>query len=336
MIDWLTLKLDGSLLSPDVRAKFVQRQDKIVKLSPDGEVLWETPARTSIRSDTHQITVRLASDLVIFGSPARVMHSNNVFGSTDMIECFHAMREYVASQLEIILPTSPKIWKCTMIDITENYMLDSLSEVKQALNYLRHSEGGRYQVRTSAETIYWSKTSRLRAGKAYAKGPHLEYQKKKGQIKITDDRLQAAQKLLRLELRLGSQFWRERSEKSWYEYTSNDLCRIHNDYFSQFIGDIELTENDDVLEKLNSITTDGQAFAAYRTWKLIRTDGMETTRSLMPKSTWYRHKKLLNKVGISWADFKNGNIVPFRKKTIMLSEPIKSWGEISNRTSNRK
>jgi len=56
---------------------------------------------------------------------------------------------------------------------------------------------------------------------------------------------------------------------------------MHNNYFSQFIGDIELTENDDILDKLKTITTEGQAFSAYRTWKLIRTDGMESARSLM-------------------------------------------------------
>ena len=328
MIDWLTLKLYGSLLSPEVRAKFTQRQDKIVRLSPEGEIIWEIPARTSIRSDSHQITVRLASDLEIKGSPARVMHSDNVFGSSDNLECFHAMRKYVANQLEIILPANPEIWQCKVVDITENYMLDSLIEVKQALNYLRHAEGWRYQVQTKAETIYWSKTSRLRAGIAYAKGPHLEYQKKKGQVEISDEYLQAALKLLRLELRLGFQFWREISEKPWYKYTSDDFKQMHHDYFSQFIGDIELTENDDILEKLKNITTEGQAFSAYRTWKLIRTDGMESARALMTKSTWYRHKYLLNQVGMSWADFQEGNTVPFRRKTICLDNTVSSWNEV--------
>lgn len=48
----------------------------------------------------------------------------------------------------------------------------------------------------------------------------------------------------------------------------------------------------------------------------------------MTKSTWYRHKKLLNQVGVSWADFQEGNIVPFRRKTICLDNPVCSWNEI--------
>ncbi|MBL1142718.1 MAG: hypothetical protein HND53_11870 [Proteobacteria bacterium] len=325
MIDWLTLKLDASLLSPEVRNIFRQKQDMILRLSPEGEKIWEIPARTAIRSDSHQVVARMGSDLEILGSPARVMHSNNVFGSSNIIECFNAMREFICKELEIILPSKPEVWRLTRADITENYLLDSLTEVKQALNYLRHAEGGRYQIRTTAESVYWSPKSRLRSGKAYAKGPHLDYQLNKKQITITPEQLEIAQRILRLELSLKSQFWRDRSLKPWYDYKDSELRQIHNDYFSQFIGHVELAQNDDILDKLNSITTQGQAFAAYRTWKLIKSDGMESARSLMPKSSWYRHKKLLNKAGLSWADFNNANIVKLEKRTILLNNPIEKW-----------
>lgn len=60
---------------------------------------------------------------------------------------------------------------------------------------------------------------------------------------------------------------------------------------------------------------------------------MESARSLMTKSTWYHHKKLLNQIGISWADFNEGNIVPFRRKTICLDIPVNSWDEIQRSTN---
>jgi II/X family phage/plasmid replication protein len=329
VIDWLTLRLDGSLLPPKVRATFRERQDRIIKINPDGETVWETWSRESIRSDSHQITVRLTDLLEITGSPARVMQEDNVFGSSDIVECFNAVINFVGKQLNVTLPNDPNIWRVTRVDYTENYNLESLSEVKQALNYLRHAEGGRYQVRTTAETVYWSPTSRLRSGKAYAKGPHLDYMKKKGLLDIDDAKIAAAQSLLRLELKIGSQYWRERSEKQWFNYTENDFIRIHNDYFGQFIGNVEIMETDNLLEILQSIsTTNGQALASFRTWCLVKSVGIEETRKTMPKSTWYRHKKLLNQAGVSWADFQEQKIVPFRRKAIVLDKPVRSWEEV--------
>lgn len=329
MIDWLTLRMDGSLLPQEAITKFRERQDRIIKINPDGETVWETWSRESIRSDSHQITVRLTDLLEITGSPARVMQEDNVFGSSNIMDCFNAIIQFVSNQLHVRLPSDPKCWRVTRVDFTENYKLDGLSEVKQALNYLRHAEGGRYQVRTTAETVYWSPTSRLRSGKAYAKGPHLEYMQKKGLLEISDAKIQAAQSLLRLELKLGSQFWRERSEKPWFEYSENDFTQIHNDYFSQFIGNVEIMETDNLLEVLKGLpTTEGQALASFRTWCLVKSIGIEETRNTIPKSTWYRHKKLLNQAGVSWADFQERKIVPFRRKTIVLDQPVKSWDEV--------
>lgn len=78
-------------LSEEIRQIFNEKQDKIVRISPDGEKVWEISARTSIRSDSHQVIARLGSNLEIMGSPARVMHTDNVFGSSDINVCFNAM-----------------------------------------------------------------------------------------------------------------------------------------------------------------------------------------------------------------------------------------------------
>jgi hypothetical protein len=72
MIDWLTFSIDASLLPDEAIQAMEQRQSKILKIDPGGEIVWSAPARESIRSDSHQLTVKLGSFLTIQGSPARV------------------------------------------------------------------------------------------------------------------------------------------------------------------------------------------------------------------------------------------------------------------------
>ena len=221
------------------------------------------------------------------------------------------------------------------MDVTGNFDLGSLPNVRQALNYLRHVEGGRYQVKTEAETVYWAKSSRLRAGKAYAKGPHMRYLAKKGQVDLTPNQLLLVDRLLRLELRLGGQFWRERAAQRWYRWSSEQLYEQFTAYFGQFIGKVEVVEMDKLLDELVKIApTEGLAKAAYRTWLLIQSHGMERARELMTKRTWYRHKRLLQDCGVSWADFHHRALVPFRRKTIVLSDPVRSWEDLIARSQS--
>ena len=336
LIDWMTLSTDASLLDPQTVMKIEGGQDRIMRVSPGGEVKWEMPCRANIRSDSHQITVRIGSYLDIQGSPARTKGTrDNIFGEANPVNAFLDMVRFLSNTLEAPLPYDPTCWRLTRMDVTGNFDLGSLANVRQALNYLRHVEGGRYQVKTEAETVTWSKSSRLRAGKAYAKGSHMRYLAKKGHADLTLDQLSLVDRLLRLELRLGNQFWRERSGHPWYEWSSEQLYEQFTAYFGQFIGKVEVVEVDDLLDELMKVApTPGMARAAYRTWSLIRSDGLEKARELTGKSAWYRHKRLLQDCGVSWADFHHRALVPFRRKTIVLSDPVRSWEDLIARSQS--
>ena len=336
LIDWMTLSTDASLLDPQTVAKIAGGQDKIMRVSPKGEVKWVMPCRANIRSDSHQITVRIGSHLDIQGSPARTKGTqDNVFGEATPVNAFLDMVQFLSNTLEVSLPCNPTCWRLTRMDVTGNFDLGSLPNVRQALNYLRHIEGGRYQVKTEAETVYWAKSSRLRAGKAYAKGPHMRYLAKKGQADLTPDQLFLVDRLLRLEMRLGNQFWRERAAQRWYQWSSEQLYEQFTVYFGQFIGKVEVVEMDKLLDELVKIApTEGLAKAAYRTWLLIQSHGIERARELMTKRTWYRHKRLLQDCGVSWADFHHRALVPFRRKTIVLSDPVRSWEDLIARSQS--
>ena len=332
MIDWLTLKIDAMDLPEATVWKLRERQGRVIKLGPAGDIEWETVARESIRSDSHQVTCAMGGELSICGSPARVMAQDNVFGSGDPVVCARAMLAFVARTCEVELP-DVTAWRCTRMDVTQNFDMGALSHVREALMCLRHAEGGRYQLRTAAESVYWSVRSQLRSGKAYAKGPHLEYLARKGTVDIDPVSMSAASRLLRLELSLKSQWWRERSNKKWHQYSEVELEREHADYFGPLIGSVEVMDMNGVEQQVLKAAKDlgrseGQGNAAYLYWLTIQQLGFETTRARTSKTTHHRHVKVLMHAGLSFSDFQARRVVVLRRRPLVLAQPVRSWSEL--------
>jgi II/X family phage/plasmid replication protein len=332
VIDWLTLKVSSSELAEATRRSLHCRAGLVMKIAPGGEIEWQTPARESIRSDSHQVTLHLGSELQICGSPARVMSTSNVFGSGDVRECARAMLGFASTHAQVDLPAFER-WRLTRLDQTQNYDLGSLANVRAALLALRHAEGGRYQLRTAAESVYWSVQSHLRSGKAYAKGPHIERQVRRGEAELSDSEVKLAQRLLRLELSLKSQWWRERSEKAWHQYSQSDLESEHEKYFAQLVGNVEIAEMSQVQQKLEAVAAErgfkvGRARSAYAYWCLIQAEGFERARELTAKPTHYRHVQLMRAAGLSFADFQARRVVSLRRTPLVLAQPVRSFHEM--------
>lgn len=336
MIDWLTLKLCTSAV-PDqgALADYLRDQPHLVRYLPrTGEVEWTVTTRDSSRSDSHGVTVHVGKDVEISGSPARSMGGeNNVFGSGDIAECARAHIAaanaiFAAAESPFQLPTDLTLYRVSRVDVTENYYLGSLDTVKQALAFLRQSDGGRYKVQAKAETVYWSPGSRRRKGKAYAKGPHLAYQIQQGRAVADLRQQQAANGLLRLELTLGSQWWSEQKKPFW-QITEAEFSAEHNAYFSGLIGTGEVKEMADIATALEKVApSKGQAEAAHRTWCVIQSVGHQNARASMPRATWFRHLALLQAAGLAWGDICAGKVSEIRlarTRVIVLDEPVKNW-----------
>ncbi|MFC4158452.1 phage/plasmid replication protein, II/X family [Chitinimonas lacunae] len=343
MIDWLTLKIDVHRVPREVIEKCHERAGTIMHLMPDGEIKWRRVARESIRSDSHQMVIECTTHFVMHGSPARVGGDNNVFGSGDIVDCAQRMIRFAAKTLGVILPMDLSQWRVSRVDVTHNYALASAQEVAQALSVLRQSEGGRFQVRTNAETIYWGSGSSIRRMKAYAKGPHLLRQFKRNEAHANFDEIEMSQRLLRLELSLMGQFWRERSQKPWFEYTESDLDALHNEYFGQVIGSVEIAEMQDLRQAFRDAAvrlressppataktfSEASADRAYMIWALIKAVGLRQAEDTTPRSTWFRSKKIMMEAGLSWSDLHAGQVLPFRRKAIVLGAPVRSWDEL--------
>jgi hypothetical protein len=207
----------------------------------------------------------------------------------------------------------------------------ALADVRSALSILRNCEGGRYRVSQQAgDTVYWQHKSRLKAGKAYAKGPHLRHcvkDPKYSGVRYSEEQLAAVECCLRLELTHGSQFWRERVGCPWYEVKAGELRAWHGEYFGRMLGEAEVTEMN-VEQRVKAVAaSEGQAKAAIGAWALIRAYGWEKARDMSSRRTWYRNLKILRDAGLSDADLSAGNVVAIRRPLIQCQE-VNSWDEL--------
>lgn len=355
LIDWMTLKCSTDYLNIDTIKAYQSTQDRILRISGDGSIAWEICAWDSVRSDSHQVAFQVTNNYIrIQGSPARLVgDGDNVFSSgavaaLDLKGCFNRFIAFVSQHTGLALPNDFTHWTLTRVDVTCNLHLGSLPAVRQALSILRDCEGGRYRVSQKAgDSVYWSQRSRLRKGKAYAKGEELLHKMRmlsKTQIDqptarfYTPQEIHLAKGLLRLELTLGSQFWRLlKTNRSlhWYNITPEFLTNEWKEYFNRMIGGADMAMTENIYDRiLNIVDLDSkgkpkttQAKAAYSLWNLIVNLGWQAAKDATPRRTWYRNLALLKKAGLSDADLSSGKVVQLRQKVIEV-QPVHSWAEL--------
>jgi II/X family phage/plasmid replication protein len=330
MIDWLTLRLPADRLPPVALDTLGDQQGVLSKTTGDGELLWRAPTREHIQSNGYRLGWHLNGNrLQLNGSPARVQHPNNIFGDRDPHRCALDMIDFFERHTDISLPGEVSLWDCTRLDVTQNYILRSEAEVREALRCMSGVDGGRLRVRSQNGSVYWNDRSQLRSGKAYRKGPHLEYQIRRGDARAPAEQVVLCNRMLRLELSLRSQFWRERAGRKWHEWTAQCLEEEHQRYFGAMMDALEVVDTSDLLQSLQRIVpTKRAATAAYSTWLAIRADGLDRVRDRLSAATFYRHKRQLFEAGLTWADLQASNLVPMRRRSIELGQPVHSWDEL--------
>jgi len=347
--DWLSLKLDRRVCYDWPGWALLQDYgDRILRVCPKtGEVRWETWAWDNIRSDSHQVSFRCDGGFIyLHGSPARVMGSGDtVFGDpgagSDLAACAWAMIGFMAAQLGLSEVPGLSYWTCTRADVTCNYDLGSLGNVRVAVQELRNVTEGRYRVsHQDGDSLYFNRRSEYKTLLIYQKGPHLRHLMKQESytgLRYSDSDLVLADRLLRFELKLKSKFFaglRKEGQK-WYELPWSFFEDAHTDYLSHLIGDLssdDMTTILDALRKLPDPTgrhqfiTEAYVNAVYRTYALISKEGLERARSTLPQNTYYRHIRCLKAIGLSPGDLAVGRIISFRRP--MLLKPVNSWAEL--------
>lgn len=345
LIDWLTLRFPLTpALGQNLHDRITAALGRMVKVSPQGEVIWEKQHIDfdDIRSDSMGLYWSVTADsdsvryLTIGASPASLANAGiNVFGTLSVEAATKILIKTASIALDSILPSWDK-WQCRRMDITANYDMGSAAQVKQALRLLLSTDAPRRRTnsdRQGGDTVYWNPMSDLQMGKAYHKGAHLRMQLRKGNITIEDELLNLSDNLLRLELKLGSRWFRRFAEQGndWRYLSSQKLIEIHHKFFDSLIGDseVEVSDMENLLLELEKVApTKGRALAAHRTFALLKVIGFTQTKHSMPKSTFALHCQYLRKAGLSSADLCAGKVLELRKRSLVLAEPVLSWHEI--------
>jgi II/X family phage/plasmid replication protein len=329
MIDWLTLRLPTGRLPHSALDTLRDQQSVLSKTTAAGELQWRTTTREPLRADWYRLEWHLNEHrLQLSGSPARLQHPNNVFGESDPQRCALAMIDFFARHMAISLPAGVALWGCTRLDVTLNFQLGNEVEVSHALRSMRDVSGGRLRVSLRNGTVYWNAGSKLRSGKAYGKGPHLAYQIRKGLAWAQPEQVVLCNRMLRLELSLRSQFWRERAARPWHKWTARGLEEEHKLYFAPMIGALQVVDTNDLLQRLQQLSSKGAAAAAYNTWLAIRAEGLDRVRARTSSATFHRHKQLLFEAGLTWAELQSSILVPLRSRSIEIGHPVCSWREL--------
>lgn len=338
MIDWLTCRLDGALLSENVRDEIRSNSSRILKIDSAGKLEWEAAGREVIKSDSHQVVIRFGTHLEIMGSPARVSSGNNVFGSLDIVDCWRKMVRFVQRHYGIVFPLDQRQWKITRIDVTQNYDMGSLESVYQGIEALKVSKAGRQEAAPYAHGVIWGRGSKYYNGKGYAKGPDLRRNVKRKKAFCTEEQLNLADRILRLEYSIRRQRMDELNDMGlkWWMLNPEWLVKEHEKYFDKFLSNLEVTEVDEIFRKImdsvgegpDKIKTDAQAQQAYDCYLRCKQFGRHKAQAMYKKHSWYRQLKNLRLAGIKQIDLQLNNVVTLKARRLVLDQPVSCWADL--------
>lgn len=338
LIDWLTLRTeindiqDNDLMSLMPYFAISEQRNALTDEIIKSKLVIDIDA---VRSDFEGMVWSISTNgktkyLNIGASPAYLEHGRNIFGSNDYEHCKRVLITHAKSTLSKVLLFSSE-WYPRRIDITQNFILQSHEQVKEALHVLRSCDGTRQKATTRADSVYWGAGSSYRQGKAYDKYSQSIYLNAKNERRskpalYTDPELQLIKPIIRLEMSLGRQYFDEHTDESLL--TTEFLIKQHNDFFAQFIHTGEVTDMDTLYKALiQTQQSNGLARSAYDTYLRIKQHGYEFTKLSMSSRTFYRHTKILKQAGLTQSDLTTAQIIPIKKRRIDLN-PVDSWDEL--------
>lgn len=358
LIDWITLRTRVDTLPPSLQERLFSSMNVVCAFKTDSEgnpteLEWESKRLNfdSLRSDSDGLyfTATYVGNtfwLYIGASPASLLNECNVFGSLDIVAGAEAVVLRARRAFSCMALPVSESWELTRLDVTGNYALPDFAMVKTALRSLLGTDSARRKAtsaKNGGDTVQWAPTSDYISAKGYHKGPHLRYLASKAQIVLSDDLLGLADKLLRLEAKFGSRYWRYAKERRnhrfyrrhWATLTAQELTEIYFEVFGPLVDGVEVKDMGriELIERIqaaNSITA-GRARAAFKTYSDIRDYGLYEVKSSMPERTFYLHRKYLKAAGFTDADlskFLPGNVVQFRPVRIVLAQPVAFWDDL--------
>lgn len=323
MIDWLTLEV------PFPHDPFPC--SKVMSFDASGAVEWMTPKSVPVVGsyDSRLFIKSIGGDgqgrathLRVDGNFAKFLQGHNIFGINDPLflarEVIYHLTNHLDFEYTVFLDKAISDSKVTRIDITENYSLRTRHDV---LAWLRAAE---FKARTRAgrpvskgSTIYFQKTSRRWSLKFYSKGDEIERHKFPRHFDTSQSEFlkSHANNLLRCELTLRSMQLKELGLSRLGDLTQ-DKCQ---ELFFSYQEKIDMNAQVELAQEFE-MNLPRTVTSTYMHWK----KGVDL-RSVLPKPTFYRHRKILLEHNIDIAiapDFesKSSNVIPLMR--VLEARPV--------------
>ena len=329
MIDWVGCELPCR--------HFPLNAGTVMKIDSDGFLEWRSPCRIPVKgSHASGVQVRStgatdfegrATTLWFSGNPSKFLQGHNIFGSDDLISLMLDTYLKVLEALNIV-PNIDDLRKVKegdyplmTVDINQSFNLGSRADVLQwirAAEYKSKTRHGRPAMKGG--TLYWGKNSQRWALKVYSKGEEIEAPKHRLPTELTNTLLpEWADTKLRLELRLKKKELREIEIKNAKDLNVQKVRKIYENY----VRKLEMSEQIALSDDLQMNLPRGLC-STYILWK----QGQDL-RSILPKNTYYRHRRSLLEQGIDIAfrqeSVEKTNVIPLLK--VLEAEPasIPAW-----------
>lgn len=329
MIDWVSCELPCRHLPLNAGA--------VMKIDEHGSLEWRAPCRMRVEG-SHESGVQVrssgviddhgrASTLWFSGNPSKFLQGHNVFGSDDLISLMVDTYLKVLSSLGIapevndLRQVKEGAYPLNMIDINQSFELPSRSDVLawiRAAEFKSKTRHGRPSMKGG--TLYWGKSSQRWALKVYSKGEEIEAPKHRLPEAFTNTPLSKwADTKLRLELRLKKKELREMD----IENASHMTVQRAREMYLTYVRKLEMSEQV-ALSDEQQLNLPRGLCSTYILWK----QGQDL-RSILPKNTYYRHRRALLENGIDIAltqeTTPSSNVIPLLK--ILEAQPatVPGW-----------
>lgn len=261
-----------------------------------------------------------ATHLLLSGNPSKFLQGHNVFGSDDLLSLVYDTFLKVCSSLQIepalheLRQLKEGDYTVKNLDINRSFELPTRADVLSWKT--RHGRPS-----TKGGTLYFgSGTSRWKI-KAYCKGEELEASKKHQlPTQLLDSPLKTwADNKLRVELTLLS-----KELKTIGIGKARDLTvSLIDELYRQYIGRIQMSEQIELSTEMQ-LNLPRKDQSTYVHWQ----NGVDL-RSMLPKATYYRHRRALLEYGIDIALRKEvkprSNVVPLIRILEAQPAPIPQW-----------
>lgn len=327
MIDWITGKFPfyinglisgGEFLSIDV----------------DGVIETRTVKRKIIPgSYSSNITIRTFNvddkgntcEVELSGNPVKFLQGHNLFGTSDAVNLIFETLEKISTILGVKQPLAfYDAWATakgtiSRVDINKMFSTGSRANALQWLHSASTSSRTRSQSATTrGSTVYFNGGSRRWTIKAYSKGQETELPRnnKQGLLELTPSMKAWANDSLRIELTLKSNELRLLNLHTLASFAKMDIYELFDNYWARVAMADQLELEVDLIHTLK-----GAVRNTYSSWLL----GLDC-RSIMSRTTFYRHRQELLKYGIDITIAKEqSNVIPMIRTIVLEPLGIPDW-----------